>query len=55
MGKARKPAVDPDEAALFRASLDGVTPLPAPSKVEHRRPLPRPVPVSSTFPTPTRL
>jgi DNA-nicking Smr family endonuclease len=44
MKKTRKPAVHPDEASLFRASMSDVTPLSRPERVEHERPLPRPVP-----------
>ena len=44
MKKNRKPAVHPDEASLFRASMSDVTPLPHPKRVEHKRPLPRPIP-----------
>ncbi len=45
MKKIRKPAVHPDDARLFRASVSGVTPLPGSFRVEHERPQPRPVPV----------
>jgi DNA-nicking Smr family endonuclease len=44
MKKPRKPAVDPDEASLFRASVSDVTPLPRPARVEHDRPRPHPIP-----------
>ena len=44
MKKPRKPAVHPVDADLFRASVSDVTPLPPPAKVEHDRPLPRPIP-----------
>ena len=44
MKKTRKPAVHPDEASLFHASMSDVTPLSRPKRVEHERPLPRPVP-----------
>jgi len=44
MKKPRKPAVHPDDAILFRASMSDVTPLPRPAKAELDRPLPRPVP-----------
>ncbi len=44
MKKPRKPAVDPEEASLFRASVSDVTPLPRPARVEHDRPRPRPIP-----------
>jgi DNA-nicking Smr family endonuclease len=44
MKKLRKPAVHPDEADLFRASVSDVTPLPPPEKVEHDRARPRPIP-----------
>ena len=44
MKKPRKPAVHPDEANLFRASMSDVTPLSRPERVEHERPRPRPVP-----------
>jgi len=45
MRKPRKPVVRPEDADLFRASVSDVTPLPPPGKVEHDRPLPRPIPV----------
>jgi DNA-nicking Smr family endonuclease len=44
MKKPRKPAVDSDEASLFRASVSDVTPLPRPARVEHDRPRPHPIP-----------
>ena len=44
MKKPRKPAVDPEEASLFRASVSDVTPLPRPVRVAHDRPRPRPIP-----------
>lgn len=44
MKKPRKPAVHPDDADLFRASVSDVTPLPPPERVEHELPLPRPIP-----------
>jgi len=44
MKKTRKPAINPDDANLFRASVSDVTPLPLPEKVELGQPLPRPVP-----------
>ncbi len=44
MKKSRKPAIHPDDAKLFRASVSDVTPLPRPEKVELHRPLPSPVP-----------
>ena len=44
MKKPRRPAVHPDDVNLFRASVGDVTPLPRPKRVEHERPLPRPVP-----------
>jgi DNA-nicking Smr family endonuclease len=44
MKKLRKPAIDPDEAELFRASVSDVIPLAGPARIEHERPLPRPVP-----------
>ena len=44
MKKPRKPAVHPDDANLFRASVSDVTPLLRPAKAEFDRPLPRPVP-----------
>lgn len=44
MKKTRKPAVHPDEASLFRASMRDVTPLAHPPRVEHKRARPRPVP-----------
>ena len=44
MKKTRKPAVHPEDADLFRASVSDVTPLPPPAKVEHDLPLPRPIP-----------
>jgi len=42
MKKSPKPAVHPDDAKLFRASVAGVTPLPGPSRIEHELPRPRP-------------
>jgi DNA-nicking Smr family endonuclease len=44
MRKPRKPAIHPDDADMFRASVSDVTPLPSPGKVLHDRPLPRPIP-----------
>jgi DNA-nicking Smr family endonuclease len=44
MKKPRKPALDPDDAELFRASVSDVIPLTGPARIEHERPLPRPVP-----------
>jgi DNA-nicking Smr family endonuclease len=44
MKKPRKPAVHPDDASLFRASVADVTPLQRPSKADLERPLPRPIP-----------
>ena len=44
MKKLRKPAVHPDEANLFRASVSDVTPLTRPERAHIERPLPRPVP-----------
>jgi DNA-nicking Smr family endonuclease len=44
MKRTRKPALHPDDAVLFRASMSDVTPLPRPQRVEHQPPLPRPVP-----------
>lgn len=44
MKKSRKPAIHPDDANLFRASVSDVTPLPRPEKAELERPLPRPIP-----------
>jgi len=44
MKKPRKPALDPDEAHLFRSSVADVTPLPRAARVEHDIPRPRPVP-----------
>ena len=44
MSRPRKPAVAPDEAELFRASMSGVTPLPSHGRAQHARPLPQPVP-----------
>lgn len=42
--RSGKPAPLPaDEVGLFRASMAGVTPLGRPQKVEHQRPLPRPI------------
>ena len=43
--KPHKPAIDPDEAELFRASVSDVVPLTGPARFEHDRPLPHPVPV----------
>jgi DNA-nicking Smr family endonuclease len=45
MKKPRKPAVDPGEASLFRASVSDVTPLPRAARIEIDRPRPRPIPV----------
>jgi len=42
MKKTRKPAINPDDANLFRASVSDVTPLPLPEKVELGQPLPAP-------------
>jgi len=44
MKKPRKPAIDPDEAELFRASVSDVVPLIGPARIEHERLLPQPVP-----------
>jgi DNA-nicking Smr family endonuclease len=44
MKKPRKPSVSPDDVSLFRASVSDVTPLRRAEKVEHERPLPRPIP-----------
>jgi DNA-nicking Smr family endonuclease len=44
MKKTRSPAIAPEEAGLFRAYVSDVIPLRRPPKVEHERPLPRPVP-----------
>ena len=44
MRKPRKPAVHPEDADLFRASVSDVTPLPPRGKVEHDHPRPRPIP-----------
>lgn len=44
MKKSRSPAIHPDEAGLFRASVSDVTPLPRPQKAELERTLPQPVP-----------
>ena len=44
MKKTRKAPLGADDASLFRASMADVTPLRRPGKVEHERPLPRPVP-----------
>jgi DNA-nicking Smr family endonuclease len=44
MKKPRKPAVTPDDAHLFRATVADVTPLPRPKKVVHDLPRPRPSP-----------
>ena len=45
MKKPRKPAVHPEEASLFRASVSDVTPLSGPARVEHDPPRPCPIPV----------
>ena len=45
MSKPRKPAIDPAEAELFRASVSDVVPLTSPARIEHERPLPQSVPV----------
>ena len=45
MKKPRKPAIPPEDADLFRASVSDVTPLASSGKVEHNRPTPRPIPV----------
>lgn len=42
--KPRKPAISPDEAELFRAHVLDVVPLPPPSRAQHRRPRPSPIP-----------
>jgi DNA-nicking Smr family endonuclease len=44
MNRPRKPAVTPDEAELFRASMSGVTPLRSQDRAHHARPLPQPIP-----------
>ena len=44
MKKTRKPAVSPDEAELFRASVSDVVPLPARGRTELERPRPQPIP-----------
>jgi DNA-nicking Smr family endonuclease len=44
MKKPRKPAIPADEVELFRAHVLDVTPLAAPRRKEHERPLPQPVP-----------
>ena len=44
MSRPRKPAVTPDEAELFRASMSGVTPLRSQDRAQHARPLPQPIP-----------
>ncbi len=44
MKKPRKPALDPAEAELFRASVADVVPLTGPARIEHGRLLPQPVP-----------
>lgn len=42
MTRPRKPAVTPDEAELFRASMSGVTPLRSQDRAQHA--LPQPIP-----------
>jgi len=42
--KTRKPAISPDDAELFRASVSDVVPLPARDRTELERPLPQPIP-----------
>ena len=44
MKKPRKPAVHPEDASLFRASVSDVTPLRRPSKANLDHPPPRPIP-----------
>jgi DNA-nicking Smr family endonuclease len=44
MKKPRKPAIQPADAELFRASVSDVIPLTGPARIEHERPLPQPVP-----------
>jgi len=44
MKKPRKPAIDPDEAQLFRASVSDVTPLTGPARIVPERPRPKPLP-----------
>ena len=44
MKKTRKPAVHPDDASLFHASVSDVTPLRQPAKADLDRPRPRPIP-----------
>jgi DNA-nicking Smr family endonuclease len=44
MKKSRKAPISADDFSLFRASMADVTPLGRAQKVEHERPLPRPVP-----------
>jgi len=44
MKKPRKPAISPDEAELFRASVSDVIPLTDKARIEPQRPLPQPIP-----------
>ncbi|HKA38721.1 MAG TPA: Smr/MutS family protein [Burkholderiales bacterium] len=44
MKKPRKSAIPLDEAKLFRAHVQDVTPLATPRRTEHERPLPQPIP-----------
>lgn len=44
MKKSRKPLASPDDIRLFRASMADVIPLSRGARVQHDRPLPRPVP-----------
>jgi DNA-nicking Smr family endonuclease len=44
MKKTRNAPISTDDVSLFRASMAGVMPLGRAKKVEHRRPLPRPIP-----------
>jgi DNA-nicking Smr family endonuclease len=44
MKKPRKPAISPDEAELFRASVADVIPLADKARIEPQRPLPQPIP-----------
>lgn len=44
MKKPHKPAISPDEAELFRASVADVIPLTDKARIEPQRPLPQPIP-----------
>ena len=43
MKRPREPAVHPEDASLFRASMIDVKPLAHSTRVEHDRPLPQPI------------